>query len=198
MKKNRTFRVAAMLLVLTLITCCALSGTLAKYISDVSAISAAATVAKWDSEAAGEVTMTGRAIAPDTETSDDKWTPTYTVTVAGVVDTLVTYDVQITKVELIYDEAWVADGADYYPLVLTSEGKSASTPAANTDGKMALTIEYDNPIVLDGATISEVTAKVNWPFYVDAEGDEKDTELAGLGTLPTYQVKFYGAAVQTD
>lgn len=47
MKKNRTLRISALLLVLTLVTCCALGNTMAKYVSAEFTATDEARVAKW-------------------------------------------------------------------------------------------------------------------------------------------------------
>ena len=52
MKKNRSMRLAVVLLALTLITTCFVSGTFAKYTSST-AVSGSATVAQWDIEING-------------------------------------------------------------------------------------------------------------------------------------------------
>ena len=53
MKKNKTMRLASGLLVAVLLTTCAISGTFAKYVSDVAA-SDSARVAKWSIKVEGE------------------------------------------------------------------------------------------------------------------------------------------------
>ena len=59
MRKNRIMRLASAMLVLTIVTTCAISGTFAKYTSTASG-SGAATVAKWSFKAIGEeIAVTG-------------------------------------------------------------------------------------------------------------------------------------------
>lgn len=59
MKKNRTMRVAVLMLALTLLTCCFVGSTFAKYTSEATG-TAAATVAKWDITVNGEdITVAG-------------------------------------------------------------------------------------------------------------------------------------------
>ena len=61
MKKNRTMKVAALLLALTLMTSCFVGGTFAKYTSSQN-VTATATVAKWDVTIEGtQIAVTGEA-----------------------------------------------------------------------------------------------------------------------------------------
>ena len=85
MKKNKMMRIASVLLVMTLISTCAISGTFAKYVTKVSGEDSAR-VAKWG------VVLTvsaGEAFATQYETHDDTYEGEYSVIAFNAEDKLV-------------------------------------------------------------------------------------------------------------
>lgn len=86
MKKNRTMRVAALLLALTLITSCFVGGTFAKYATTAEAASGSATAAVWFSAinlSAGTTAATNAGVVANKMAPGTSGTITFVPTVTG-------------------------------------------------------------------------------------------------------------------
>lgn len=136
MKKNRTMRVAALLLALTLMTSCFVGGTFAKYTSSDNG-SDMARVAKWGVEVAIDATMFADAYKDEAVTWTENETSTditvqadtkntkvvapgtegdlagFTVTGTPEVDVEVVYTAELTL------ENWEINGDEYCPIIFT-------------------------------------------------------------------------------
>lgn len=79
MKKNRTLRIAVLMLALSLLTCCFVGSTFAKYTSSAAG-SSTATVAKWD------ITVNGDKMTAMTDGADDDLTPDLTFNLFSTIN----------------------------------------------------------------------------------------------------------------
>ena len=150
MKKNRTMRIAAVMLVFALLTTCIISGSFAKYITTGTAASEAARVAKWGVKvdaAADSVKIAddeyGTTVAAFQETAGGIMAPgtskesAAVITISGkpevAVKILVEADVTV--------DGWLdKTGAFYFPLTVTVGGiavdLSSCTDAAGADQRL--------------------------------------------------------------
>lgn len=206
MKKNKILRLASVMLMLCLITTCAISGTFAKYTTNGTATDTAR-VAKWGVEVTGKFVADGSAFAKTYDSQTSGFTgmtvsASEKVMAPGTSGTLA--DVEITgtpevAVKITYTAAltltnW-SDGAnDYCPLVITVNG---------VDYKMGTTADEANHVYATLATfkaaveqaIADTTAtnvavgsalegglSVSWAWAYEGgtgayQTDEKDTKL---------------------
>ena len=207
MKKNRTMRIAAVMLVFALLTTCIISGSFAKYITTGTAASEAARVAKWGvtveaaadsvkiaddvygtTVAAFETTTggntTGGIMAPGTSKESAA-----VIAISGqpevAVKILVEADVTV--------DGWLdKTGAFYFPLTVTVGGiavdLSSCTDAAGVKNAIKAAIEGAIPSAtiapntdLGDAYNNSLKISWAWPFGADdnkeSGNDAKDTYL---------------------
>lgn len=146
MKKNMFLRVASVLLVLTLLSTCAISGTFAKYVAFDTASAGQARVAKWgvtidviagtsdDTDAAFSMAYKDKAVgendASATVKSNAKVVAPGTngtlgsITLGGTPEVALKLDATI---EFELGDNWTAGGAYYCPLQVTVGGTTGTT-----------------------------------------------------------------------
>lgn len=226
MKKNRTMRIAAVMLVFALLTTCIISGSFAKYITTGTAASEAARVAKWGVKveaAADSVKIaddaygttvaafqatTGGIMAPGTSKESAA-----VITISGkpevAVKILVEADVTV--------DGWLdKTGAFYFPLTVTVGGiavdLSSCTDAAGVKNAIKAAIEGAIPSAtiapntdLGDAYNNSLKISWAWPFGADdnkeSGNDAKDTYLgdqAAKGNLATFGVSITVKVIQVD
>ena len=215
MKKNKFLKIASGLLMLVLITCCAVSGTFAKYTTNGTAADTA-TVAKWG--------MTLTVTADDGLYDDDKTTNdvsakvatndlaapgTYaklaTVSLIGTPE--VAYEIYV-NVRLDLGDKWVVDSAGYCTVVFTVAGTeykigaTYATTAALEDAiekaiREAISGEEDGIAQYNAGVTTNVTNVLidwTWAFEVGATDPEKaannakDTALAASGATIDFEL----------
>ena len=178
MKKNRTMKVAALLLALTLMTSCFVGGTFARYVSTAS-LSDTVTVAKWDVQLdANTLDYTETATFDFTETwkdsdgntEEDVMSKYLAPGTKGSFDLLVENKSDVTaeyKIEFNFS------ALNDLPLNITYKLNGTETTAA------ALATFTQIAMTSGSATI---TVEWEWPFEaVDPNTDAKDTALGLAG-----------------
>lgn len=216
MKKNRTMRVAAVLLALTLITSCFVGGTFAKYVtngtgSDSARVAKfgvtvtangetfAETYAKEDgTEAIGAnsvVSADGDVVAPGTKGD------MVSMTLAGTPEVAV----KVTYVgTLDLGDNWMVDGAFYCPITITVNDE----PINGTDYESADEFEAAVKAVIDGyskeyAAGTDLSAagadslKISWAWTFEGDND-KDTKLGNAETAATISLSVDTTVTQID
>ena len=193
MKKNRTMKVAALLLALTLMTSCFVGGTFAKY-TDSDNANDTARVAKWGVEA----TVTGVAFATEYEIEDENATdldlavasstkvvaPGTTGTFTGVALTgTPEVAVNITKTASITLSGWNVDEEFYCPITITINGEDYCgldyDDAESFVADLVGAIEDANGYYEPGTDLSEIdgmNGDYTWVWEFNGD-DEKDTKL---------------------
>ena len=209
MKKNYMMRLAAVLLVLVLLSTCVISGTFAKYVTDGSA-SDEARVAKWgvtidakddgdskavlDADAAGEeaqisVAKEMKLLAPGTKGD------LVNVNVEGKPEVAVIVEV-VFNLDLT---GWKIGEDEYCPLVFTVKvGESTQTFAYTTSvAKLEKDVEdYVNAVSqnyaadTDFSKILDLAISWEWAYSVDDATDVKDTALGDLNEAPKMKVSY--------
>lgn len=199
MKKNKFLKLASGLLMLVLITCCAVSGTFAKYVTTGSATDTAR-VAKWGIELA----VTGDNVLYDDAKSGDEVTAvkvltnnlaapgTYqklaTVALTGTPE--VAYQIKV-EVDLDLGDKWIVGGAVYCPLVFTVDGTEFKIDATNTTTALleeaiekaimeAISGEEDGVAEYNAGVAVPATAAsvlIDWLWAFEGNDDTKDTIL---------------------
>lgn len=205
MKKNKMMRLASALLVLVLLTTCAISGTFAKYVTTQTG-SDNARVAKFGVV----ITANGSAFADEYATDDENVVATIAKSVvnAGSVDEknlvapgtageMVAMTLSGTPevaVEVKYEATltltgWEdAEGNFYCPIVFTVNGVEIKQDATNDTAEKlqaavvaainAYTANYGpNQNLATEATVGTPDVSWSWPFSTGAENDVKDTHL---------------------
>ena len=194
MKKNVMMRVASALLVATLLSTCAISGTFAKYVESATGTDSAR-VAKWGVEitangttfaqtyddaptnAAAEVKADVKVVAPGTGGN------MASMTLAGIPEVAVKVTYEATF-EL--GDNWEVESAYYCPLIINVEGtpvNGASYASADEfEGAVEALINgwtktYDAGTDLSTVATDSVSVSWEWPFYVSDDNDAKDTAL---------------------
>ena len=226
MKKNRTMRIAAVMLVFALLTTCIISGSFAKYITTGTAASEAARVAKWGVKvdaAADSVKIAddeyGTTVAAFQETAGGIMAPgtskesAAVITISGkpevAVKILVEADVTV--------DGWLdKTGAFYFPLTVTVGGiavdLSSCTDAAGVKNAIKAAIEGAIPSAtiapntdLGDAYNNSLKISWAWPFGADdnkeSGNDAKDTYLgdqAADGNAATFGVSITVKVIQVD
>ena len=186
MTKNNALRLGSVMLVLALLSSCALWGTFAKYTTSSEAATDTATVAKWGVEVTAptdvagfsqtyafddtETTLTGNsvvksenALAPGTKGDGTA------ATIKGTPEVAVKVTMEDSTIEL---SGWSVDSADYVPLVVTVGG----------------TVEDDGSItggtVVDG-TATATNTMATFKAAVDKVFDDFSKEYAAGTDLST-------------
>lgn len=202
MKKNKTMRLAALLLVLTLVTCCFVGGTFAKYIS-VKSAEDTATVAKWSIQL-NNTEMTTKAITFDlfntvyeanTEDEEDNVVDkllapgtggSFTLNVANKSEVTAKYTIALSE----------ASNDNHIPLQYSLN----KTTWKDNISELEITDEVLN--MNDGTNAHTVYWR--WVFEGTTEGahtgqtDENDTALGIAGQAPTVTITATLTATQVD
>lgn len=202
MKKNRTLRVSALLLALTLITSCFVGGTFAKYTSSV-APSDTAKVAKWQIKVNGtDVTVADPQVTfdlfQDTVLDTDDATPEADVKqgktliapgTAGHFDIKVENLSEVTaKFTINFTEEVTGNGSTDLPLEYQIVTKGASADEGAWESDIAQLNTTVASIAMENGT-NEYTVHWRWAF-ADGTNDANDTKLgvAAQGAAVTAKV----------
>ena len=227
MKKNTMMRLASALLVLVMLTTCAISGTFAKYVYTTNGADEAR-VAKWGVQG----TVKGGAFATEYDAHDDKTAFDVTVVTdpngdgkqlvapgtdgvfAGVALTgKPEVAVKITNTATLELDGWEVDGEFYCPIVFTVNGTAIKQDATNdTADKLEAAVkaaieaangEYEANT--DLSTIEDLNGNYTWAWaFGDPDNNAKDTALgnaaAGLegGTAATIKLTVVTLVEQID
>ena len=228
MRKNRMMRLASALLILTMVTTCAISGTFAKYVTTDSATDTAR-VAKWGVEItangttfatqytnkAGDNGVQVKSDTTDKVVAPGTWGELVECTLAGTpeVAVSVTYDATLTLA------GWTTDGTtEYCPVYFTVNGETygiqddCSVTLDNSSADVAALItaveeaiedysaEYGvNQNLSDEATVA--TPDVSWHWEFVSVDDTKDTALgdaAADGTPAVISLTVATTVTQLD
>lgn len=226
MKKNRTMRVAALLLALTLMTSCFVGGTFAKYVTKDDA-GDSARVAKWGvvitatgdeafaqkyNDAAAE---NGTKVVSSVtgESGEDVLAPGTNGTLGGITITgqpEVMVNISVTATLTL--TGWEVDGEEYCPIIFTINGETYGTKDTNAtnkydtiaqlveaiQGKLTAMSSQNIEANTNLATDRDVTISWSWPYYVDTDHDAKDTALGDLADAPTISFECEATVEQVD
>lgn len=200
MKKNRAMRVAAMLLVLVMMTSCFVGGTFAKYTSDAD-VKATASVAKWSIDVEG----TEIANATKQTVNVDLFTTLYeadgTTTETDVAGTSLiapgtggSFDLDVknlSEVNAMYDIAFTIENTSSIPLEFSTDG-------GNTWKSEIADVDVSKQKIDMGATVATTTT-VMWRWVFNGD-DAADTALgiAAQTAAPTVTVTATITAYQVD
>lgn len=224
MRKNRMMRLASALLILTMVTTCAISGTFAKYVSADSATDTAR-VAKWGVTAsveggafktAYEKTETAVSFTNTVESSTKLVAPGTDGTFTGVALTgTPEVAVRITKTATVNIDGWNIDhdnddNADYYycPLRVKVNGTEyygmdfSTADAFEAAIKSAIELSNgDYPVGTDLSTIASMNGDYTWKWDFNPTTpytDEYDTKLGDLATAPEVELTVSVIVEQID
>ncbi len=209
MKKNKMMRFASMLLVLTLLSTCAISGTFAKYTTENTSTDSAR-VAKWGVT----ITSKGDAFAKEYETTDtnvstiaksvvNTSTDNKNLVAPGTSGTFTTSVISGTPevaVAITYEAivdisgSWVGDenGTFYFPIVVkvgeteVTLAQDAIASAETWESAIKAAIEAKKANYAANTTLSEHDQEdlaVTWAWAFDADNgvnDAKDTYLGNV------------------
>ena len=165
MKKNKFLRLASVMLMLCLITTCAISGTFAKYTTNDTG-SDSARVAKWGVT----VELSGASLFSDTYNSNKVvGTSSAKVVAPGTSGTLAGITISgqpevATTVSVsgsITFDGWEVSGSEYCPIVVTVDGVNYQI---GTEADTATNMYYDDIADLEAAlvtAISDLSASFN-------------------------------------
>ena len=220
MTKNKAMRLGSVMLVLALLTTCAISGTFAKYVTSQSA-SDTARVAKWGVTITKDDTATTNGFQKTYLTNDSTLSTTYTnsveatedavapgttgtigdkYTLSGTPEVLTTVGYSSASVTL---SNWEVDSVFYCPLEVTvgtttikgSEQTSASDmQTAIQNAINAQTETYAAKTDLSGKTLPQIT----WTWAYTGNDDTKDTALGNATNAATISVSYDISATQVD
>ena len=225
MKKNKVMRFASCLLVLAIMTTCAISATFAKYITSANG-SDSARVAKWGFNQEASIGLTDlfkiayddtvnastKVIAPGTSGSSTfqfayndataKPEVKYTVSVSTEGSSISDDITKNTNIKWALDST---DDASYgtWSDLLKSIAKLSGADAATVDGtdsnKVTAEKTYDAgnlPAAFSNGSTHTVYWK--WVFNTDATADSTDTSMGNKTTLDTVTLKITITATQVD
>lgn len=201
MKKNKTMRAAAVMVVLAMLSTCLVSGTFAKYVTSGSS-NDTARVAKW-----------GVTVSPAVDSAfqknykvDDQSATTIgaysvkssnedNVVAPGTEGQLTTVElggtpevaVRVTNTAKVSLTGWNVDGADYCPLVVSVGGKAVANPGTVADYEDAIeaaiaACKADYAPGTDLSTKTEACPVVTWKWAFEGNDDVKDTKLGEAGS----------------
>lgn len=224
MKKNTMMRLASVLLVLVLLTTCAISGTFAKYVTTGTGTDNAR-VAKWGVE----ITVNGGTFAETYKTDDTEigYTGELSVETSAEGEKLVAPGTEgemvamtlagtpEVAVEVKYEatltlEDWEVDGAYYCPLVFTVNeididgaeyASAAELKAAVEEAINAYTATYEPNQDLAAEEVATPDVSWSWPFSTSEANDVKDTALgdaAADGNAATVTLAVKTTVTQID
>ncbi|NLW70212.1 MAG: hypothetical protein GX061_03935 [Eubacteriaceae bacterium] len=193
MKKRTLGRLGAVSIILCLVTCCLLGGTLAKYTTTVSG-TGTATVAKWAIKAGstdGGTTITAFTLGQATSgVADGKIAPGTSGTLPVYIDLTGTEVATEVKVEIKVDDVgklptnFVIKGFDDSALTLTND-TFVTAYTIQKSAAEAATFKTDDTIAWE------------WPFYTDATNDGEDT-TDGTETITAATFTIRVTATQLD
>jgi len=217
MKKNRTMRIAAVMMVLALITTCIISGSFAKYVTGADAASDDARVAAWgvtviadselelfktsytkddrDTSIAVTVSADDAVVAPGTTN-----TGVAAVTLSGTPEVAV----RVAYTGSFEVTGWEANGAFYCPLKITVgstviDGTNMTKDAFENAVNAALNTTQDYAVGTDLSTLNAgKQVSWEWVFYVSEDNDIKDTALGNLANAPTVSLSLSATVTQID
>lgn len=213
MKKNKAMRLASALLVLTLLTTCAISSTFAKYVTKAEGTDTAR-VAKWGFEGGSTIAITdlfktaydqnvqGAAdvIAPGTTNN-----ATFGFTYGGATGTTapeVAYTFEISTTGSTCDQAiidnaniqWKLDNGDWgtWGALLTA---IEALDGNKTENKYAPNVL---PEAFNTAGANEHTVSWQWVFNTNDDADVADTTMGNAADLADVTLKITVTATQVD
>lgn len=209
MKQNKILRVSAVLLVLTLLSTCVISGTFAKYTTSASA-NDDARIAKWGVV----VTATADAFAENDDDTVISFVSGENVVAPGTDGNLCgltitgTPEVEVNvaaTADLVLTD-WAVDGAYYCPLVITV-GTTAFNGNAYADAAAfekavedAIVAEIAKDVVDPNTDLAD-SVSVTWAWAFEGNDDAKDTALgdaAAAGTPATISISVSVTVTQID
>lgn len=227
MKKNTMMRLASALLVLVLLTTCAISGTFAKYVTDKTGTDSAR-VAKFGVE----ITANGSAFATEYATDDEDVVATIAKSVVtstaqgadgkklvapGTEGSMVAMTLTGTPevaVEVKYEATltlagWTVDNAYYCPIEITvGEDTFKGTTYSSADEFVAAVVAAINGYTAEYAPNQDLsvestvaTPDVSWAWAFEGNDDVKDTALgdaAAEGTAATIELVVKTTVTQID
>lgn len=221
MKQNKIFRLSAILLVLTLLSTCVISGTFAKY-TTAKSVEDSARVAKWGVTVSAEtfvddqleanlsaseegivVDATSELLAPGTGIE------LASIEITGTPDVAV----QVTYSATLELVGWKVEGVDYVPIVFVINGNPV-TGSTMTELKEnvetvinAYTKGYAAGTNLSTKTSDELTVSCYWLFETGADqaakdaNSVKDTKLgnaAAAGSPASFNLTITCTVTQVD
>ena len=209
MKKNRTLRVSALLLALTLITTCFVGGTFAKYTSSTTG-NDVATVAKWSFKVNGAefATTSPQTLSfnlfdtiNDTGDTDDETDVADTKIAPGTAGKFALTVKNDSEVNATYSVALTETNASNVPLQYSVDGTTWKDSIAD----VAMSAYTDKAIAMNGGT-DTVTVYWRWVFEGGSVGhagqtDGTDTALgiaAQEASVPSVQITANVTATQVD
>ena len=212
MKKNKILRLASVMLMLCLITTCAISGTFAKYTTNGTATDTAR-VAKWGVTitAATSQNMFTQTYKNDAVVGDKAVGETVSVSAStdvvapGTTGTFSAFTISGTPevaVNVSYGATltlsnWTVEGAEYCPIAITvgtttyKIGDTDIDTVSDLKSKVEAAIAAFSADYAAGTNLADATAPaISWTWAFDSTGnayvnDEKDTALGNLATAPT-------------
>ncbi len=222
MKKNRMMRLASLILVLTILSTCAISGTFAKYVTGADA-DESARVAKWGVT----VAATSDAFKVEYAAEDEDYTAGVTVkssaeddvvapgTKGGLAAVALTGTPEVAvrisyTATLDLGDGWMVNDTFYCPLVFTvgettiNGLEKTSVEELETAVNNAVNAYTENYAPgTDLSTLDEIGLNVSWewPFSTSDANDVKDTALgdaAAAGNAATIALDMRVTATQID
>lgn len=206
MKRNTILRVSAILLVLTLLSTCVISGTFAKYTTSANATDNAR-IAKWgvvveatadaftenDDDTVISFVSGENVLAPGTDGN------LCGLTITGQPEVSVKIDAT-AELELEY---WAVDSAYYCPLVITVGTKEfkgndyADAEAFEKAVEDAIVAEIAVASVDPNTNLADSVA-VTWAWAYEGNDDVKDTALGNATTPATISIAVSVTVTQID
>ncbi len=204
MKKNKTMRVASLLLVAVLMTACVISGTFAKYVTSGD-VADTARVAKFGVT----VTATSELFKTEYATDDTSYSGTLSVkssdtdkvvapgtkgniSAAGLTGTPeVAVRVSYENVAFDLGDNWIAGGAYYCPLIIKVNDdafcgldydSAADFEADVVDAIEAVTADFAPNTDLSAVDSVDVAVSWEWPFETGATATATGTDYDALDT----------------
>lgn len=223
MKKNKMMRTASVLLVLTLLTVCVISGTFAKYVTKAEGTDTAR-VAKWGVS----ITSDGNTFANEYATDDQDVVGTISksvistdkkdvvapgtkgslanMTIAGTPEVAV--DVKYEGAFTL-DDNWTVDGDFYCPLIIkvgqteikqgATVGDVKVTSAATFNQAVNNTINAYSKQCAPNTNLGEtLSISWEWPFSSSDANDTKDTALGNATTPGNVTLAVKATVTQID
>lgn len=221
MRKNRMMRLASALLILTMVTTCAISGTFAKYVTSDSAKDSAR-VAKWgvtveatgdeaffaEMYGSGDAATTEAATATVDSSTTDKVVAPGTAGTLGTVTVTGQPEVDVTVVQTadLKLEGWTINTDEYYcPIIITIGTTDYVGTSYVSMAKFEEAIEgalATNETVQSNVSLASTYDKtITWKWLYtggDGQTDEKDTALGNLATAPTIEFTYTTTVTQID
>lgn len=195
MRKNRMMRLASALLILTMVTTCAISGTFAKYTSEKTA-SDSARVAKWSFTVNGTdiatTDMTFDLFNTVKDTKDGNTEGDISATDGTIIapGTKGSFDIVLTNASEVtaeYKIDYTVTNANNIPVQFSTDGTNWEDSIDELDVTTPVTVAI-------GATAPTVTVHWMWAF----EGNDSVDTTLGTGGTATVKVDAKITATQVD